>query len=52
MTAVVSGVTAVAEVVEVGYALFLATAILAFVGAFLLIMTARLGERLIEYHLA
>ena len=45
----IAGVGAVAEA---GHALFLSTAILTFVGAFLLLMSARLAERVIEYHLA
>ena len=37
-------------VISVGYALFLATAILSFVGAFVLVMSARLVTRLLTVH--
>ena len=37
-------------VVSVGYAVFLATAILSFVGAFIAIMSARLVTRLVTVH--
>jgi len=37
-------------VVSLGYAVFLATAILSFVGAFIMIMTARIVTRLFTMH--
>jgi len=39
-----------AGMVSLGYAVFLATAILSFVGAFIMIMTARIVTRLFTMH--